>query len=473
MLALLATAGGLTYVFTKYGQLPRIALGSVLSTDAATAGGPRNVLIVGIDSAAGLDPDNPIRAQREDLSIGGMRSDTIMVLHIDPATDKAALLSLPRDLWLPIAGRRGNQRINVAVGQGGASLLIATIQQYFDIPIHNYLQVDFAGFQQLVKAIGGVPVYFDTPARDRKSGLSVPKAGCITLSPDQALAYARSRAFQYYDGGRWHTDPTGDLGRISRQQDFLRRALRHAVSRGLRNPVTLDRLIDAGLDSVVVDDSFTADDIVGLGDRFRGFNPDNLAMYALPVVEGTAGGASIVRMVERAAQPILELFRATGMSDARTDTTSASPSSVRVQVLNGSGRSGEARRALAALEAVGFAGVNAQEAERFDFATTVVRFAPGNEADAQLVARWLQADAVLTPVEGLIGGDVVVVTATDWAGVRRSPRSDTQPVVTTTSATSASTATGPTTTSTSTASASATSTTAIGAVPQEPPGVSC
>jgi LCP family protein required for cell wall assembly len=459
--ALLATAGGLAYFFSKYSQLPRIELSSVLDTETV-AGEPRNVLIVGLDGAAGLDPNDPISTQRERLGIGGLRSDTIMILHADPAKEQAALLSLPRDLWLPIAGGSGRQRINTAVGKGGPQVLIATIQDYLNIPIHNYVQIDFAGFQELVAAIDGVPVYFDTPARDINSGLNVPEAGCVTLTPDQALAYARSRAFQYYDDGRWRIDPTGDLGRISRQQDFMRRALRRAVSRGVRNPVTLDRLIDVGLDSVVVDDTFTADDIVGLGNRFRSFNPENLVMYGLPVVPDTVGGASIVRMVDSQAQPILELFRGGGAPGAEVQ-----PSDVRISVLNGSGRSGEARAALAELAAVGFARVSADEAESFDFARTVVRYAPGGEAAATLVGRWLVTAPVLEAVPTLEGGDVVVVTGADWAGVRAAPAPAPTNDLPSTTTTTTIAPTGATTTTIATA------TTIIGQVPEQPPEVDC
>jgi LCP family protein required for cell wall assembly len=467
VVGLLATAAGMAYVYSKYRRLPRIELGAVLTDPSEEAGDARNVLIVGVDSAAGLDPDNPIRAGRERLGIGGLRSDTIIIVRIDPEEEKAALLSLPRDLWLPIAGRSGNQRINTAVNDGGPELLIATIEQYFDIPINNYLQVDFAGFQELVEAVGGVPVYFETRVRDRLSGLDVPEPGCVTLSPSQALAYARSRAFQYYDedAGRWRTDPTGDLGRISRQQDFIRRALRRAVARGIRNPVTLDRVLDAALGgSVVVDDTLTADDLAALGNGFRRFNPDNLAMYSLPVVGGSAGGASIVRMVERDAEPILSIFRG-------VPTGELAPADVRVRVLNGSGRSGEAGTALADLGDRGFIALGAGEAESFDVVTTIVQYGPGDAAAAQLVARWLVSEPRLEEVPALVDGDVVVVTGQDWAGVGDEAKQG-PPLSTTTSSTAPST-TSSSGSVTSSPTSSSTTTTIIGQVPEQPAGVSC
>ena len=90
-----------------------------------------------------------------------------MILRIDPESERAALLSLPRDLFVPIPGTGTSRRINIAVEQGGAPLLIRTIGENFGIPINHYVQVDFASFRGLVDAIDGVPIYVPRPARDR------------------------------------------------------------------------------------------------------------------------------------------------------------------------------------------------------------------------------------------------------------------------------------------------------------------
>ena len=454
---LVATAAGLGYVYTKYSQLPRVELGSVL-TERSGGDEPQNFLLVGVDSAADLASDDPVRAGRGD--VGGLRSDTMMVLHVEPGTDRASLLSLPRDLWVPIASG-GRQRINSAIQQGGPANLVDTIEQYFGIPIHHYLQVDFAGFRDLVDVIGGVNLYFDTPVRDRRSLLDIPEPGCITLGPDQALAYVRSRHYQAYVDGRWRSDPSADLGRISRQQDFIVRALRRAVDQGVRNPVTLDRLVNAGLDTVTVDDRLTADDIITLGRAFRSFDPAALELYTLPVRSGNVGGASILRLIDAEAQPILDVFRG-------TDTDDLQPSDVRVQVLNGSGVTGQAGSTGEALTAAGFASAGTGEADRFDFPRTVVRYVAGSEAKAALVARYLDPAAELLAVPGPLPADVVVVTGLAHQGVRTDPRppgpSTTAPSTTTTTEAGS----GSSSTSTST-----TSTTVVGFVPEAPPGVEC
>lgn len=448
---LLATAAGLGYAYAKYSRLARVELGSVL-TERSSNDAPQNFLLVGVDSAASLDEDDPVRDGRSD--VGGLRSDTMMVLRVDPASERASLLSLPRDLWVPLASG-GNQRINAAIQHGGPEELIDTIEEYLGIPINHYVQVDFGGFRDLVAVIDGVEVYFEHAARDRNSGLVVEQPGCVMLTPDQALAYVRSRHYQEYRNGRWRTDPTGDLGRISRQQDFIVRALRRAVDKGIRNPVTLDRLVDAALDTVTVDDLLKAEDIIDLATRFRGFNPDLLDLYALPIENDTIGGASILRLLDTRAQPVLDLFRG-------TSAAAVTPDGVRVRVLNGSGIPGQAGGASDALEAAGFTSAGTGEAESFDIARTVVRYPAGQQAAADLVARHLVAGAALEAVEGSVGADVVLVTGADFAGVRATPR----PATVTTPPT------GPSSTTTST-TGSTTTTSVIGYVPEPPPGSGC
>lgn len=448
---LLATAGGLGYAYAKYSRLARVELGSVL-TERSSNDAPQNFLLVGVDSAANLEEDDPVRDGRSD--VGGLRSDTIMLLRVDPASERASLLSLPRDLWVPLASG-GNQRINAAIESGGPEELIDTIEEYLGIPINHYVQVDFGGFRDLVAVVDGVEVYFEHAARDRNSGLNVEQPGCVMLSPDQALAYVRARHYQSYRDGRWRTDPTGDLGRIGRQQDFIVRALRRAVDKGIRNPVTLDNLVDAALDTVTVDDLLKAEDIVDLATRFRGFNPDLLDLYALPVEDDTVGGAAILRLLDTKAQPILDLFRG-------TDTAALTPDGVRVIVLNGSGLPGEAGAASDALVAAGFTSAGTGEAERFDIARTVVRYPAGQAAAADLVARHLVAGAALEEVDGSVGADVVLVTGADFAGVRSAPLPATSPPPTTVQPPSTTSTTGSTTT-----------TSVIGQVPEPPPGSGC
>ena len=146
--------------------------------------------------------------------------------------------------------------------------------------------------------VDGVSVYFADPGprlalrpRHRRR----PAASPSTAS--RPSRYVRSRHFQCYEDGRWRTDPSGDLGRISRQQDFIVRALHRAGRPGRAQPVTLDRLVDAGLATVTVDDLLTADDIIDLGRAFRSFDP-GVARHSTPSrpCRARSGAPSILRL---------------------------------------------------------------------------------------------------------------------------------------------------------------------------------
>ncbi len=412
-----ASAAGLGYLYRKYERLPRVELSGVLD-EASESGGPENYLVVGIESAANLDPGDPVRIGRA----GAGKSDTIMILRIDPRERAAKLLSLPRDLWVPITGTGHSRKINAAVEIGGAPLLIRTIDENFGIDIHHYVQVDFAAFRGLVEAIDGVPIYFPYPARDREIGLDIRRRGCVTLDPVQALAFVRSRTYEQLIDGEWELDLSlPDIGRIGRQQAFIRKALSRASERGARNPGTLDRLIDVGLDGITVDQGLTAGDLFDLGRRFRSFDPENLETYSLDaaVTPDVVGDASILRLDEAAAAPVLDVFREPSPS-ASASEGDVDPASVHLRVLNGTGKPREATDAGAALEAIGFGIDGFGDDPVLGNDRTRVQYPPGQEVAADLVARWLRGGARLEEVDGAAG--IVLITGSDWNGVRDTAR---------------------------------------------------
>ena len=216
-----------------------------------------------------------------------------------------------------------------------------TIQQNFDIKINHFVMLDLAGFRNLVSAVDGVPIYFPWAARDQHSGFQQDETGCVTLEPEQALAYARSRYFEIYDEKtkRYVSDPASDLGRINRQQRFIKAALKRAIAKGVRNPFTMNQLIQVGQQSVTLDDSLTTQDIVDLGVQFRDFDPEQLDLYTPPTQGGNVGAASVLFLDDRAAQPIFDIFRG-------VDTEANIIPTVRVEVRNGTGTSGQGKTVL-------------------------------------------------------------------------------------------------------------------------------
>jgi LCP family protein required for cell wall assembly len=271
----------------------------------------QNFLITGADNNSCIDPDSPYAAAFGDRSDFGERSDTIMMWRINPETSQAAVLSFPRDLWVTIAGRSSPQRINAAYQRDNSQRLIDTIWQNFGLPTDHTIQIDFCAFKTLVDAVHGVGVPFATPVRDVKTGLYVPEAGCYTFSGDHALAYVRSRSLQSYIDGEWVTDPTSDLGRISRQQDFIRRVAESLRSAGIFNADVIGGLIKTNSDYIVTDPSLTIDKMLEFAGVMSGIDPASITTYQIEarpdVIQGNA--VLVPRVNGDNMQAILSVFR--------------------------------------------------------------------------------------------------------------------------------------------------------------------
>jgi len=299
LLALLVVTVPLLLAWRTFESIETVDLGSTL-TDAATIPGI-NVLLVGTDSREGIsvDTENANVILHPSL-VGSERSDTIMILRLGD-DGSTAFMSLPRDLWLPIAGG-GQQRINTAIGRGPEAV-VATIQDELDIPITNYVQVDLAGFIELVDAVGGVPITIPFPAFDRASGLDLPVAGEITLDSAQALAYVRSRRYTEIIDGQQRTDPTSDLGRVQRQQDFLRAMFAELAAE--RNPLTLNTILGSMGDAVVLDEATSFGDVLGMARQLRTGIPETVVLPTRP--ERIGGNA--VLLLAPGAEEELARFR--------------------------------------------------------------------------------------------------------------------------------------------------------------------
>ena len=454
--ACVAAGGFVLSVYVRLGQLVHF---NDVNVEEAAAGEPENFLIVGSDSRDNIDPDDPNFADvLPNSDVGGTRSDTIMVARIDPQSEHVDMLSFPRDLWVEIPGV-GESRINAAYGVSRQTL-IDTISQDFGIDIHHYVEVDFTGFQRLVSSLGGIPVYLDTKYRDRQSGMGELGPGCWVLDGDQALAFARSRHLEYATATRWITDPTGDLGRITRQQFLIRRALEQVLELNLTDLVTLNRLLDVGIESVGVDPDLSVDDLRGLASRFSDFDPDTIRNHPLPTEPfRTSGGAAVLRLVDEQAQQSLNLFR--GLPPG-----AATPSQVFVEVQNGSGVEQQATNTAEALTAVGFqTAVNRDAPE--PAATTTVHFGPGSEEAARLLARHLTSKATFVEDDSLSPLELRLVTGADFTSVVIEPWPDSEVLAPTTTTTVPEP--GDEGSSTTPTTLPPTTTTVVGVLPESPP----
>lgn len=295
VVSVFAAVGFIYFIDSKIDRIPDEALPSLVET--IEADGIRNILIVGSDSREGLD----------DLTnfgdFSGSRTDVIMVAHIVPG-GRAQLLSLPRDLKVEIPGN-GTNRINAAFVFGGPDLLVQTIQNNFGIPINHYVEIDFAGFANVVDALGGITKTFDNPARDLKSGLDV-DAGTIEMDGMTALAYARSRSYQELINGSWQSVDGSDIGRTHRQQEVLLLMFDQATSKSAA--FNLPSFASTFAEQITADSGFTVSVMVDLGRSVLGLSSEAIETRTLPVTNATENGRAYVAPIEPDATNVITAF---------------------------------------------------------------------------------------------------------------------------------------------------------------------
>jgi LCP family protein required for cell wall assembly len=420
---LVATASGYGYLRWRFGQIDKINLGSVLrGSGHDDPGEPMNVLFVGSDTRENVTPEEAKKFGTS-RDVGGKHSDTIMILHADPRAEKAAILSIPRDLYVNIAGTQRKDRINTAIqAADGERRLIETIHQELGIQVDHYAEVDFYGFRGIVNSVGGVTIPFTSPARDLVTGLRVPNAGCVELDGDQALAYARSRHYQSYESGRWRTDPTGDLGRISRQQNFIRRMMKQAIAQGVRNPIKANSMAGTATKYVKIDNTLSTADIRRLAGRFKSLAPEAVDMLSLPVVARTikATGAQVLDLKDPDAQQMIAKFNGQAPADtAPTQLPKVIPGSIRVRILNGSGQGGQASQASLGLQKAGFSVSGTGDAPSFSYSRSLVRYGTGQRDKALVLQAYVDGGAQIVEDRHLVGGDLQLITGTTFVGIRK------------------------------------------------------
>ena len=440
-----ATATGYATFHHYLGKLQRI---DVFAADrnrpAAAAYGSENFLLVGSDSRAGLTRKE-IDKYHLGLDIGGQRSDTMIILHVSQRHDRALLVSLPRDSYVEIpafttstgqhvAAHRA--KLNSAYSEGGAQLALQTVERATGVRIDHYVEINVLGFARMVDALGGVEVCLTKPVDDPKSGLHL-GAGDHLVNGTQGLAFVRAR-HAFGDGS--------DLGRIKRQQQFLGAMMRRALSTGtLLDLGKLNGFLNAALASVQVDSELQPGDIRTLVLAMRHLDPKHVTFLTVPlsnVNDNVPGVGSTVLWDPTLSRVLFGALRDDTALTAAAITPpklTAAPQQITVQVQNGTRRSGLAASVTGSLAAAGFHTEPASNADSQGYATTVVRYAPGQAAAARTVAAALPGSSVRQ--DSTAGNAVVVVLGDSFSTVApvsvsssAAPRSTAKPAFDTTTA---------------------------------------
>ncbi len=369
------------------------AFGQLTNRPAAGPTTALNILLIGSDTRAGADA-----AVAGVGNVAGARSDTTILLHLSADRQRAALVSIPRDSWVTIPSCRTNNgqtapqttKFNAAFSLGGPSCTIQTVESLTGVRIDHFVVIDFAGFKDMVNALGGVPICEPRPLRDPMSGLNIP-AGTSTLNGDQALAFVRAR-YALGNGS--------DLQRIDRQQQFLASMVRKVSSGGLLlNPVRLFQFLSAATKSVTTDPGLSGlNDLRRLAQSVQNLQPGQVSFLTVPVVD--RGDGANVLWVPAASKALFDAIRAdqplpgqpgaagSAATPGATPGTSqpplqTPPSRISVRVLNGTGQTGLAARAATDLRAQGFQVVGIGNADKTSYATSVVRYDPAYDQSAR------------------------------------------------------------------------------------------
>lgn len=240
-------------------------------------------LIVGSDSREGLT-----KAQQKELGTGsveGQRTDTMMLLYI-PRSGKPALISIPRDSYVPIPDN-GKNKINTAYAFGGPQLLVQTVENNTGLRIDGYLEIGFGGFVQIIDALDGIRMCLPAAIKDQDSHLDL-KKGCQTLGGTNALGYVRMRK----------ADPRGDLGRVERQRQMLAAVAKKAVTPStLLNPFRYWTLCNASADAIKLGEDTSLLQTLSLGLAMRKIANDEGLTLTVPVSDtdaSTPAGSSVL-----------------------------------------------------------------------------------------------------------------------------------------------------------------------------------
>jgi LCP family protein required for cell wall assembly len=388
-------AWGYVWLKSKESKMRTSGVDTVL--DAKQKGQPVTTLIMGIDK--GSVPGEE----------GQSRTDIMMLVSVNPANKKAAVISIPRDSRVEIPGRSGYNKINAAHSFGGPKMAIQTVKDFTGLNINHYVEIDFEGFKRIVDSIGGVKMHIDVAIHDKYAG-DVP-AGDVVLNGDQALALVRAR----HDP---RSVPAGDLDRIKNQRRFLQ-AMLSTVSH-TRNPLKVIKLVDVASENIKTDLTFT--EMLSLGRRLQGAGGNDLTMTTVPGKSKVIGGVWYYIVDMPQFQSMLETFKTKQEVDAKVEEQASanisSRSTTKLAVLNGSGDPGLASAVASELAQAGYIGIKTGNAES-RYSKTTIYYTGDESSKAGMIAADLAGvqEPMIQSNDGLTsshGVDVVVVLGSDY-----------------------------------------------------------
>jgi LCP family protein required for cell wall assembly len=363
---------------------------------------------------------------------GPFRTDTMLILTVDPASKTAGMLSIPRDLWVQIPSMETDGKINTAhfLGDaynypgGGPALAVETVQESLGIPIDYYVRVNFDAFEKVIDAIGGVeicvPEVIDDPMYPCYDAYCYDplhiEAGCQIMNGTLALKYARTR----------HTGT--DIDRAKRQQQVILAARDKVVEQNLlpqlvtQAPTLLDTL------QYAVQTDLSLDQMIRLAKLATEIVPKNIKQAAIDENMVVAYDAPtnppqnvLVPIREKVRALRDQFFNSVPTAGPIGETPVPTVGSARIRVENGTQINGLAARTSDRLIAQGFDVVEIDSADRFDYAQSQIISYAADTTVATAVAQTLglPTSAIVTStvastvdLKVILGGDYQEVDVT-------------------------------------------------------------
>lgn len=356
---------------------------------------PVNILVMGIDRVADVDDDSP------EVFTG--RSDTMLLIRVDPLGNTASILSIPRDTQVVIPDI-GVTKINHANLEGGSELAAQTVSETLNnVPIDRYLRLSTSAFRELVDLLGGVEVY--VPQRmvyeDNTQKLKIDlEEGWQTLNGDEAEQFARFRSDGY-----------GDVGRVQRQQQLLQ-ALRNRVI----NPAVLPKIPEAiHLMQTYIDTNLSLEEMLALVNFGLGLEQDNLRMVMLPgrFSQPEEYVASYWLMDEDGRDRVMQDYFELGQGNV----AEASPdhlNGLRIAIQNASGDSEAGQQVVDYLYDQGFNNVYLIQDWHDEQSQTQIIVQWGDLQDAEQLENLLGVGRVVAASTGDLDSDLTVRVGVDW-----------------------------------------------------------
>jgi LCP family protein required for cell wall assembly len=388
-----------------------------------------NILVIGSDSRQGL-------GRQFGANVLGARSDTSMLLHIAPGHTRADIISFPRDSMVPVLacaddkqGHPGQsaqpgtlERLNATFSAGGAPCLWKTLEQETGIRIQHFVEVNFAGFQSIVNDVGGVPVCLPFAINNPQSRLRL-AAGKHVVSGAQALAFVRLRE---------NVGEGSDTQRIQRQQYFLAAVMQKLKSTNLLSqPSRIFNVVRDVAKSLTTDSGLDLSTMLRIANSMKSLSSGSVQLVTVPVVPYAGDPAAelsweqpqsarMFRAIERDKNlpaTAKANAKAKGKAKAAPAEPTASPATVHVQVLNGSGVQGVAGTTASALTAKGFAVTGTGPAANYGFTSSVIQYSSAAQLPEVNTLKALVGPVVVQRDTALGTGSLNLIVGSSFTGL--------------------------------------------------------